>query len=49
MVILPSEFRDRVDEFVNIVGENGNVINLQETSENVTLEYVDIEQEKTGD
>ncbi|MBB2183788.1 DUF4349 domain-containing protein [Lachnospiraceae bacterium MD1] len=38
--------RDRVDEFVNIVGENGNVISLQETSENVTLEYVDIESRK---
>ena len=34
---------DRVDEFVNIVGDNANVIRTQESSKNVSLEYIDIE------
>jgi hypothetical protein len=38
--------RDRVDEFVNVVGESANVINKQETTENVTLQYADIESRK---
>lgn len=38
--------RDRVDEFVNIVDENANVVNKEESSENVTLDYIDIESRK---
>lgn len=34
---------DKVDEFVNIVGDNANVINNQESSTNVSLEYIDTE------
>lgn len=32
-----------VDEFVNTLGENANVVNTQETSTNVSLEYIDAE------
>lgn len=38
--------RDKVDEFVNTVGERANVIDKQESSENVTLKYADIESRK---
>ncbi len=38
--------RSKVDEFVNAVGENANVVNKQESTENVTLEYTDIESRK---
>ncbi len=38
--------RDKVDEFVNAVGESANVINKQESTENVTLQYADIESRK---
>lgn len=38
--------RNKVDEFVNAVDENANVINKQETTENVTLQYADIESRK---
>lgn len=38
--------RDRVDEFVGVVDENANVINKQESTENVTLKYADIESRK---
>lgn len=38
--------RDKVDEFVNAVDESANVINKQESTENVTLEYADIESRK---
>lgn len=38
--------RDKVDEFVNTVGENANVVNKQESTENVTLQYADIESRK---
>lgn len=38
--------RSKVDEFVNAVDENANVINKQESTENVTLEYADIESRK---
>lgn len=40
--------REKVDEFVSFVGEeeNANVIDKQETTENVTLEYADIESRK---
>lgn len=38
--------RDKVDEFVNAVGENANVTNKQESTENVTLQYADIESRK---
>ncbi len=38
--------RAKVDEFVNAVDENANVINKQESTENVTLEYADIESRK---
>ncbi|NLC19587.1 MAG: DUF4349 domain-containing protein [Clostridiales bacterium] len=34
---------DRVDEFVNIVGDNANVVNSQKSSTNVSLEYIDTE------
>ncbi len=38
--------RDKVDEFVNTVGESANVVNRQESTENVTLQYADIESRK---
>jgi hypothetical protein len=38
--------RDKVDEFVNSVDENANVINKQESTENVTLQYTDMESRK---
>jgi hypothetical protein len=38
--------RDKVDEFVNAVDESANVINKQESTENVTLQYADIESRK---
>jgi hypothetical protein len=38
--------KSHVDEFVNTVGENANVTNEQESTENVSLEYADIESRK---
>jgi len=38
--------KSHVDEFVNTVGENANVTNKQESTENVSLEYADIESRK---
>lgn len=38
--------RDKVDEFVSAVDERANVINKQESTENVTLQYADIESRK---
>lgn len=38
--------KDKVDEFVNTVGESANVVNKQESTENVTLQYADIESRK---
>lgn len=38
--------KDRLNEFVETVKENGNVINESSTSENVTLQYVDTESRK---
>ncbi len=38
--------RDKVDEFVGVVDESANVINKQESTENVTLQYADIESRK---
>jgi preprotein translocase subunit SecG len=38
--------RENVDEFVNVVGENANVTNKQESTENVTLQYTDMESRK---
>lgn len=32
---------DKVDEFVNIVDDKANVVNKQESSKNVSLEYID--------
>lgn len=43
VVRIPS---DRVDEFVSKVKDNANVTNRQETSENVSLEYIDMESRK---
>ena len=37
---------DKVDEFVKAVGESANVVNRQESTENVTLQYMDIEGRK---
>lgn len=34
---------DKVDEFVNTVGESANVINKQESTENVSLQYIEAE------
>lgn len=34
---------DRADEFIDIVGGNANVINSQESSKNVSLDYIDTE------
>lgn len=34
---------DRVDEFVNTVNENANIINKQESSQNVSLQYIEAE------
>lgn len=34
---------DKVDEFVNTVGENANVVDSQESSKNVSLDYIDAE------
>lgn len=36
----------KVNEFVNTVKENSNVVNKQESTENVTLQYTDIESRK---
>lgn len=38
--------KDRLDEFVEIVNEEGNVVNESSSSENVTLDYVDTESRK---
>jgi hypothetical protein len=38
--------KDQVNEFVNVVDDNSNVVNKQESSENVTLKYVDMESRK---
>lgn len=38
--------KDKVDEFINSVNVNANVIDKQETTENVTLRYVDIQNRK---
>ena len=38
--------RDKVDEFVNMVGDKANVVNKQEATENVSLAYADIESRK---
>ena len=38
--------RGKVDEFVNAVDENANVINKEESTENVTLQYTDMESRK---
>lgn len=38
--------KEKVDEFVSTVGENANVIDKQESTENVTLKYTDIESRK---
>ena len=38
--------RSKVDEFVSAVDESANVINKQESTENVTLEYADVESRK---
>jgi hypothetical protein len=38
--------KNHVDEFVNTVGENANVTNKQESTENVSLQYADIESRK---
>jgi len=38
--------RDKVDEFVNAVDENANVVNKEESTENVTLQYTDMESRK---
>lgn len=38
--------KDRVNEFVELVKENGNVINENSSSENVTLQYIDTESRK---
>lgn len=38
--------KERLNEFVEIVKENGNVINESSSSENVTLQYVDTESRK---
>jgi hypothetical protein len=38
--------RDKVDEFVNVVNENANVVNKEESTENVTLQYTDMESRK---
>ncbi|NLJ95816.1 MAG: DUF4349 domain-containing protein [Clostridiales bacterium] len=38
--------KDRLDEFVDIVNDNGNVVNESSSSENVTLEYVDTQSRK---
>lgn len=35
--------KDKLNEFVNIVDKNWNVINKNETTENVTLQYIDAE------
>jgi uncharacterized membrane protein len=34
---------DKVGEFVNIIGENANVVDSQESSKNVSLDYIDAE------
>ncbi|MHB8130569.1 MAG: DUF4349 domain-containing protein [Mobilitalea sp.] len=38
--------RDKVDEFVSVVEEEANVVNNQESTENVTLQYTDMESRK---
>ncbi len=35
--------REKVDEFVNSVGENANVVSKQESTENVSLQYIETE------
>jgi hypothetical protein len=43
IVRIPS---DKVNDFVNEVKESSNVVNKQESSENVTLQYIDMESRK---
>ena len=38
--------RNKVDEFVSVVEEEANVVNNQESTENVTLQYTDMESRK---
>lgn len=38
--------KDKLDEFVDIVNENSNVVDESENTENVTLQYFDIESHK---
>lgn len=38
--------KTRLDEFVDVVKDNGNVINEKSSSDNVTLQYVDTESRK---
>ncbi len=34
---------DKVDEFVNTVGDNANIVNKQESTDNVSLQYIEAE------
>lgn len=38
--------KDKVDDFITMVGTQGNIINREESVEDVTLQYVDIESHK---
>ena len=38
--------KDRLNEFVTVVRENGNIVNENSSTENVTLKYVDIQSHK---
>lgn len=38
--------KDRLDEFMNVVGDTANVVSQDRTSENITLRYIDIESHK---
>ncbi|MDD4112316.1 MAG: DUF4349 domain-containing protein [Herbinix sp.] len=40
--------KDRLGEFVNVVKDNGNIINETSSSDNVTLQYVDTKSRKTS-
>ena len=35
--------RDKVDDFVSTVGENANIVSKQESTDNVSLQYIDTE------
>lgn len=39
---------DRLDEFINRVGETSNIVNKEERVEDVTLQYVDLESHKNA-